>query len=200
MRRLLLASNGIAALSELADVAGLRFAFVPTAAGPDADSQPWVQKDRRQLELLGCESSTVDLASAERADVELALASADGVFLTGGNSYLLLWHARTSGFAELVVPLVESGGLIYTGTSAGAVLAGPDGIGSSSGSATTAPSSCAAPMSRSSIRRWWHSAASRTYPCRNAARVLRHRTRLSVRPCRACLGGAQRAGASQSAP
>jgi dipeptidase E len=126
VRRLLLASSGIGALPQLADVAGMRFVFVPTAAGPDADSKPWVQKDRRQLERLGCESSTLDLAITEQADVASALAGAAGVFVTGGNSYLLLWHARRSGFAEVVVPLVESGALIYVGTSAGALLAGPD--------------------------------------------------------------------------
>jgi peptidase E len=130
MKRLLLASAspGIGALPLAAgrDPAGLRVAFIPTAAGPDAESSPWVQGDRRQLELLGCELRTLDLAMAERDDVESALAAADGVFLTGGNAYLLLWHAQRSGFADLVVPRVESGKLLYAGTSAGALLAGPD--------------------------------------------------------------------------
>ena len=128
MKRLLLASSGIGALRELAGgaAAGLRFAFVPTAAGPDAESKPWVQADRRQLATLGCESSTLDLATVGAAEVEEALQGLDGVFLTGGNSYLLLWHARRSGFAELAVPLVESGRLLYAGASAGAMVAGPD--------------------------------------------------------------------------
>jgi len=126
VRRLLLASSGIGALRQLAGVAGCRLVFVPTAAGPDADSKPWVQKDRQQLARLGCESSTLDLARADGEDIDAALNGADGVFLTGGNSYLLLCHARRSGFAELVVPLVEAGKLLYVGTSAGAMLAGPD--------------------------------------------------------------------------
>ena len=99
---------------------------MPTAAGPEPESKSWVQLDRRQLESLGCEVSTLELAAAGLDEVSSALSSADGVFLTGGNSYLLLWHARRSGFAELVVPLVESGELLYIGTSAGAILAGPD--------------------------------------------------------------------------
>ncbi len=89
-------------------------------------SQPWVQEDRRQLEALGCVASTLDLGVAGPDAVEAALAGADGVFLCGGNAYLLLWHARRSGFAEQVVPLVESGRLLYAGTSAGSLLAGPD--------------------------------------------------------------------------
>lgn len=127
MKRLLLASSGVGALRELAgDTAGLRLAFVPDAAGHDADTKFWIQGDRRQLEVLGCEVTTLELATAGRGEVEAALASVDGVFVSGGNSYLVLWHARRSGFADAVVPLVESGELLYAGTSAGAILAGPD--------------------------------------------------------------------------
>jgi dipeptidase E len=128
MKRLLLASHGIGALRELVgdETKGLRFVFVPTAAGPEAETKEWVQGDRRQLAALGCELSTLDLARAGASEVEKALRQADGVFLTGGNSFLLLWQARRSGFAELAVPLVEAGELLYAGVSAGAVVAGPD--------------------------------------------------------------------------
>jgi dipeptidase E len=130
MRRLLLssASPGIGSLPLAAgrEVAGLRFAFVPTAAGPEFETKDWVQADRRQLEALGCEVSTLDLARAAADEVDAALAAADGVHLVGGNAYLLLRHARRSGFAQRVVPLVESGALLYAGTSAGSLLAGPD--------------------------------------------------------------------------
>lgn len=130
MKRLLLssASRGISALPLAADrdVAGLRFAFVPTAAGPDGTSKPWVQADLRELTALGCLASTLDLGVVGPDEVEAALAAADGVFLCGGNAYLLLWHAQRSGFAEQVVPLVERGRLLYAGTSAGSLLAGPD--------------------------------------------------------------------------
>lgn len=128
MKRLLLASYGVGALPQVVDgdAAGLRLAFVPTAAGPDAEAKEWVQADRRQLEALGCEVSTLDLAQTDASDVAAALRGVDGVFLSGGNSYLLLWHARRSGFAEHAVPLVERGELLYVGTSAGAMVAGPD--------------------------------------------------------------------------
>jgi dipeptidase E len=127
MRRLLLASHGIGALPSLAgETAGLRFAFVPTAAGPEFESKEWVQADRRGLEVLGCEVVVLDLVAVEPAEMEDALRGLDGVFLTGGNSFVLLWHARRSGFADLVAPLVERGELLYVGTSAGAMVAGPD--------------------------------------------------------------------------
>lgn len=128
MKRLLLASSGIGALPSLVggETAGLRFAFVPTAAGPEPDSKSWVQADRRQAEALGLDLTTLELASASAHEVEEALADVDGVFVTGGSSFLLLCHAQRSSFAELVVPRVESADLLYVGTSAGAVLAGPE--------------------------------------------------------------------------
>lgn len=130
MKRLLLASasQGIASLPSLADgeARGLRLLFVPTAAGPGGWEKDWVLRDRAQFGILGCELVVLDLASVEADEVKEALAAVDGVFLTGGNAHLLLWHARRSGFAELVVPAVETGSLIYAGTSAGALLAGPD--------------------------------------------------------------------------
>lgn len=128
MKRLLLASSGIGALPSLLgdEVVGSRFAFVPTAAGPEFEMKPWVRADRRALEALGCQVSVLDLAGVEPARTVEALDGLDGVLLTGGNSFLLLWHARRSGFADLVGPLIESGELLYVGTSAGAMVAGPD--------------------------------------------------------------------------
>jgi peptidase E len=128
VKRLLLASSGIGALPKLVDggrTDGLRFVFVPTAAWADAEEEWWVRADRRQLEALGCELTTLDLATAVPGEVRAALSPADGVFVTGGESELLTRAAGSSGFAELVVPLVGSGELLYAGTSAGAILAGP---------------------------------------------------------------------------
>jgi dipeptidase E len=128
VKRLLLASHGIGALPQLAGgkAEGLHFAFVPTAAGREAETKEWVQADRRQLATLGCEVSTLELEDVGAGEVAEALGDVDGVFLTGGNSFLLLWHAVRSGFATLLPELVEAGSLLYAGTSAGALVAGPD--------------------------------------------------------------------------
>lgn len=128
MKRLLLASDGISALRQLLDhpASGMRAAFVPTPAGPDAERQPWVQADRRQLALLGLQVTTLELATAQPEEVAAHLASVDIVHVTGGSAYLVLWHARRTGFTALVPELVEAGSLVYVGVSAGAMLAGPD--------------------------------------------------------------------------
>ena len=129
MKRLLLssASQGISALSSLVpgETRGLRFLFVPTAAGPGGEEKDWVQRDRRELDHLGCDVTILDLRTAEMGEVEQAVGRVDGVFLSGGNAFLLLRHVLRSGFAEQVVPLVDAGSLLYVGTSAGAVVAGP---------------------------------------------------------------------------
>jgi dipeptidase E len=127
MRKLLLGSSGIGGLRELLpDIDNAHLGYVPTAAGRRAEEMFWVQEDRRQLEALGCGVTTLDLAGASERAVKKVLAAADVVFATGGNAYVLLWHARRSGFARLVSQVVADGNLVYVGTSAGAILAGPD--------------------------------------------------------------------------
>ena len=164
MKRLLLASHGIGALPRLVggETQGLRFAFVPTAAGPEAETKEWVQADRRQLATLGCDVSTLELADVGAGEIAEALRDVEGVFLTGGNSFLLLWHAVRSGFAPLVTELVKAGSLLYVGTSAGALVAGPD----------LAPAANRAPSSTDS-RSWWSEAFARWSRCRRDSRAGR---------------------------
>ena len=104
VKRLLLGSHGVSALPQLlgGPAAGLRVAFVPTPAWPDAEQAPWVQADRRQLEMLGCQVSTLELATADREEVSGVLHAVDVVFVTGGNAYLVLWHAQRTGFATRI--------------------------------------------------------------------------------------------------
>jgi dipeptidase E len=125
---MLLGSFGIGALPMLVDgdVSKLRVAYVPTAAGPDAESQFWVKADREQLRRLGCQTVTLDLAQASPDVVERELGAVEAVFVTGGDVYDLLREAHRSGFFDVVPTLVENGSLIYIGTSAGAMFAGPD--------------------------------------------------------------------------
>jgi dipeptidase E len=128
VQRLLLGSYGIAGITQVldGDPHGLPLVYVPTAAGPQAETKFWVQADRRQLQLLGCDTATLDLALADDDEIEACLRGAAAVFVTGGDAYRLLWHARRSGFSVVVRELVERGDLFYVGTSAGAILAGPD--------------------------------------------------------------------------
>jgi dipeptidase E len=100
-----------------------RVAFVPTAAHLSAE-RPWVDDDRTALVGAGFRVVDFDLAGQDEAGVRAALAAADLVFVAGGNTFVLLREAIRSGFRDLAPGLVRQG-LIYVGSSAGALIAGP---------------------------------------------------------------------------
>lgn len=101
-----------------------RVLVIPTAAQPYA-SAPWLEKDVAKLTSLGFIIEELDLKGATIEDVRTAVASADIIFVGGGNAFYLLEHAKKSGFIEIVREAVSQG-KIYIGSSAGSVLAAPD--------------------------------------------------------------------------
>jgi len=101
----------------------LTVVFVPTAA--DESTNPWyVKQDRQKLEILGFKIIDLSLKDQTPDGVKKILAQADIIFVAGGNCFYLLQQARTSGFIQLVPPLVAAG-VIYVGSSAGSYLACP---------------------------------------------------------------------------
>lgn len=100
-----------------------RVAFVPTASHHYPE-RPWVDQDRAALVDAGFHVTDLELAGQEIGEVRAALASADLVFVAGGNTFVLLREAIRSGFRDVVPGLVRQG-LIYVGSSAGSLLAGP---------------------------------------------------------------------------
>lgn len=103
---------------------GGRVVFIPTAAKPYA-SAPWLEKDRASLVELGFSVRDFDIEGVSRSDVRKNLASADIIFVGGGNTFYLLEKAKKSGFLEITRELV-SNGAVYIGSSAGSVLATPN--------------------------------------------------------------------------
>jgi dipeptidase E len=102
-------------------------AYVPTAADVlRPDDAPYLLEEPRALADMGFPVSVLPLAGASREAVAAALSRARLVFVTGGNPFYLLHHARLAGFTQLVPPLVRSAALTYVGLSAGAHLATPD--------------------------------------------------------------------------
>jgi Peptidase family S51 len=107
------------------DPAAVPAAYVPTAADV-LDDQAYVQDEMSRLAGMGFPVSALLLAGASQEQVTAALRPARLLFVTGGNAFHLLHHAKVTGFTEAVPPLVRSGALIYVGISAGAHLATPD--------------------------------------------------------------------------
>jgi len=102
----------------------LSVAFIPTAAKPYLIA-PWVSLDRRKLNQLGFNVTTLDLHNKTKDQVTSALSNVDIVFVAGGNTFYLLEKARECGL-DMVLDELLPKGLIYIGSSAGSILVGPD--------------------------------------------------------------------------
>ncbi len=98
-------------------------AFIPTASNPYKE-HPWVERDRIVLIELGYEVTDVDLENKKEEDLKNDLASADIIFVAGGNTTYLNEQSHRSGFHKIIRELLHQG-KIYIGSSAGSLLAGP---------------------------------------------------------------------------
>lgn len=115
----------------------LTVAFIPTAAD-NSPIRPWVDVDKDKLIALGFNifeiglQAEIDNAGYPIPDTNKSpkklfqeLSKADIIFVAGGNTFYLLEQAQKMGFLEMVKNLVKQD-VIYIGSSAGSVIAGPD--------------------------------------------------------------------------
>jgi dipeptidase E len=98
--------------------------FIPTAAEPYGDDIAWLDLDREALKSAGFALDEFTVTGQDGKSIKKRLEGAGGVFLTGGNTYYLLMQIRKSGFDRVIRKYVEKG-LIYLGSSAGSLVAGP---------------------------------------------------------------------------
>jgi dipeptidase E len=103
----------------------LRMTFIPTAAEVEEGSLEWLKEDRQALIDIGYQVTDFTLTGKNQEQVKEMLDNTDFVFVSGGNTFFLLQEMRKSGFAELIKSYVDKG-LIYGGSSAGSIVAGPD--------------------------------------------------------------------------
>ncbi len=102
----------------------LSLGFIPTAADP-YENKPWIEDDRNKLTELGFKVFDLDLKNKSVEDLEKSLKNVDIIFVAGGNTFYLLEKAKNSGFDKVVERLISEG-VIYIGSSAGSVIAGPN--------------------------------------------------------------------------
>lgn len=115
----------------------LKVAFIPTASDL-YKYRPWINIDKDALTAAGFKLFEVGLQAPldpdgfpivgkdkHEAELRSELIEADIIFVAGGNTFYLLEQAQKSGFLRIVQELVTEG-KIYIGSSAGAVIAGPD--------------------------------------------------------------------------
>ena len=99
--------------------------FVTTAAEVEAGDKQWLQADRDVLVQAGYDVQDYTLTGKSRSEVELALKDIHTLFVSGGNTFYLLQKIQESNCADLIRSRVENG-MIYIGSSAGSLVAGPD--------------------------------------------------------------------------
>jgi len=102
----------------------LTLAFIPTARDPYKITAT-VDPEKEKLKSMGFSIKTVDLKNKSKEELRKDFKDIDVIFVAGGNTFYLLEKVIESGFFELIKELVEKG-VVYIGSSAGSVLAGPD--------------------------------------------------------------------------
>lgn len=83
-----------------------------------------MQDERERIASLGYSLVDDATASTSRPDLASALDEADGIYVAGGNTFVLLQALRNSGADTLIAERVRAG-MPYIGASAGSVVVGP---------------------------------------------------------------------------
>jgi dipeptidase E len=96
-----------------------------TTAGNTSPDPWWIEKDRKRLKKLGFVISEIDIKDKNIKQLDKFLFDKEVLYVAGGNSFYLLEKIRKSGL-DVLIPKLLGRGMMYIGTSAGAVVAGPD--------------------------------------------------------------------------
>lgn len=100
--------------------------FIDTAIRDKVHSQlEWHHNCKANMEKAGFHFTMYDLTGKTNEQIKADLSKFDLMYVEGGNSYYLLQESQKSEFIPFVRRRVEEG-MIYIGTSAGTVIAGPD--------------------------------------------------------------------------
>lgn len=98
----------------------------PTNPYSAKTSEPidWLEEELSALEAIGLNLIRYDIAGKTPAELTAKLATADIIYVTGGNTYYLLQEAQKSGFMPTLKARLTEGAL-YMGSSAGAAFTCP---------------------------------------------------------------------------
>ena len=85
----------------------------------------WHYTNKSQMEAVGFHFVDYDLTGKTATQIKTDLEPYRCVYVEGGNSFYLLQESQNTGFDRFINERVEAG-VVYIGTSAGSVIAGPD--------------------------------------------------------------------------
>lgn len=102
----------------------LKCICIPTAAYAE-DNHDWLYEELDEFRAFGLTLDMFDIKGQSVNAVRTRLKDADVIYFTGGNTYVLLEHMKKCDFAAILREKLDDG-LLYIGTSAGAVVTSPD--------------------------------------------------------------------------
>ncbi len=105
-------------------VAELKAVFIPTAGEVEKD-QEWIKPNRNGLNKAGIKTFDYTIKGKSLKEIEKDLGDCDLIHVNGGNTFYLLLQAKKSGFDKFIKRQLEKG-VIYTGSSAGSIIASSD--------------------------------------------------------------------------
>lgn len=132
MKRLFLCSQVYHVAESIAETLGSdvrgKMVFIDTCVRDKvrpSDQMEWHENNKKSLRKAGFTYDIYDISGKSAADIRQDLDEYETMYVEGGNTFYLLLKSQENGFGEYVNKRVESG-MIYIGTSAGAIIAGPD--------------------------------------------------------------------------
>mgnify|MGYP000039926654 FL=1 len=127
--KVILASIACNIIEKTKDIFGkpfkeIQITVIPTVANTYAvDNRPWFDKELNVFKKLGFNIKILEIENKNKEEIKEGLKNTEAIFVTGGNTYYLLYHAKKSGLFSLIKEMVSTG-VIYIGSSAGSILAG----------------------------------------------------------------------------
>jgi len=103
---------------------GKTVTFIPTASVPE-EIKFYVENDKLAFEKLGIKVEILNIDQESYETIEYTLNKNDYIFVSGGNTFYLLQEIRRSKVDQLLKKLINQGKL-YIGSSAGAIVLGPE--------------------------------------------------------------------------
>lgn len=104
---------------------GMRLAFIDTAAEVEEGDKWWLRADRAALVDVGFDVFDYTVTGKAENQVRKDLAPAEVIFFSGGNTFYLLQQLQRCNGISIIRERI-AGGVLYMGSSAGSIIAGPD--------------------------------------------------------------------------
>ena len=131
MPKLLLASELGQSINILPDQLGIKLegknvAFVDNAADPYKPNVPWVEADLQAFESKGSIVEKIDLQALDNNQIIERISQSDILHINGGSTLYLLKLLQDKNLVQPLRQLILQDKVIYTGSSAGSMIAGPN--------------------------------------------------------------------------